>query len=204
MPERARTDAARRGAVVSPEARAASDVIGTAEEAHVNANVSAQQRPGRSFLRSRWDILLVISLGGALGSLARWGVGELLPWSGEDFPWATFIENVSGGFLLGVLMVFLLDVLPPRRYLRPFLGVGLLGGYTTFSTYMLEARELLYSDHVVTAVAYLGGSLLAGLVAVWLGIGTARLVDRLAQRRRRRHRDEDALAPQPTDRRSRP
>ena len=161
MPERTRTDAARRGAVASQEARVASDVIGTAEEAH--ANVSAQQRPRRSFLRSRWDILLVISMGGALGSLARWGVGELLPWSGEDFPWATFIENVSGGFLLGILMVLLLDVLPPRRYLRPFLGVGLLGGYTTFSTYMLEARELLYSGHVVTAVAYLGGSLLVGL-----------------------------------------
>lgn len=200
MPERARTDAARRGAVASPEAGVASDVIGTAEEAH--ANVSAQQGPWRSFLRSRWDILIVISMGGALGSLARWGVGELLPWSGEDFPWATFIENVSGGFLLGILMVLLLDVLPPGRYLRPFLGVGLLGGYTTFSTYMLETRELLYSDHVVTAVAYLGGSLLVGLVAVWLGIGTARLVDRLAQRRRRRHRDAESSA-HPTDRRSR-
>jgi len=200
VPERGRTDAARRGAGASPGARVASDVIGTAEEAH--ANVSAQQRPQRSFLRSRWDILLVISMGGALGSLARWGVGELLPWSGEDFPWATFIENVSGGFLLGVLMVFLLDVLPPRRYLRPFLGVGLLGGYTTFSTYMLETRELLYSDHVVTAVAYLAGSLLVGLVAVWLGIGTARLVDRLAQRGRRRHRDAESPA-HPTDRRSR-
>ncbi|HET7533998.1 MAG TPA: fluoride efflux transporter CrcB [Nocardioidaceae bacterium] len=164
--------------------------------------MSAQQRPRRSFLRSRWDVLLVISMGGALGSLARWGVGELLPWSGEDFPWATFIENVSGGFLLGILMVFLLDVLPPRRYLRPFLGVGLLGGYTTFSTYMLETRELLYSGHVVTAVAYLGGSLLVGLVAVWLGIGTARLVDRLAQRRRRRRRDAESSA-HPTDRRSR-
>ena len=200
MPERARTDAARRGAVASQEARVASDVVGTAEEAH--ANVSAQRRPRRSFLRSRWDILLVISMGGALGSLARWGVGELLPWSGEDFPWATFIENVSGGFLLGILMVFLLDVLPPRRYLRPFFGVGLLGGYTTFSTYMLETRELLYSGHVVTAVAYLGGSLLVGLVAVWLGIGTARLVDRLAQRRRRRRRDLESSA-HLTDRRSR-
>jgi len=160
------------------------------------------ERPRLSFLRSRWDILLVISMGGALGSLARWGVGELVPWSGEDFPWATFIENISGGFLLGVLMVFLLDVLPPRRYLRPFLGVGLLGGYTTFSTYMLETRELLYSDQGVTALVYLGGSLLAGLVAVWLGIGAARSVDRLAQRRRRRRRDADPST-RPTDRRSR-
>ena len=96
-----------------------------------------------SFLKDRWDVLLVIGAGGALGSLARWGVSHLLPWSGDTFPWATFLENVSGGLALGMLMVLLLDVWPPHRYLRPFLGVGLLGGYTTFSTYMLEARDLL-------------------------------------------------------------
>lgn len=128
------------------------------------------------FLGPRWDVLIAIAAGGALGSLARWGVGELVPWSGTEFPWATFIENVSGGFALGVLMVFVLDVSPPHRYLRPFLGVGLLGGYTTFSTYMLDARHLLAEGQVPAAFAYLGGSLLAGLVAVWTGIAVARLV----------------------------
>jgi CrcB protein len=135
-------------------------------------------------LTSRWDILLVIGAGGALGSLARWGVGEALPWGGEGFPWATFVENVSGGFLLGLLMVLVLDVWPPRRYVRPFLGVGLLGGYTTFSTYMLETRDLLAGGEVPTAFGYLGGSLLAGLVAVWLGVGVARAGVRRARRRR--------------------
>jgi CrcB protein len=130
---------------------------------------------------------LVIGVGGALGSLARWGVGELVPWSGRTFPWATFIENVSGGLALGFLMVFVVEVWPPRRYLRPFLGVGLLGGYTTFSTYMLESRHLLAQAQVGTALAYLGGSLLAGLAAVWLGIGTARLAMVGARRRRLRH-----------------
>jgi len=129
-----------------------------------------------SFLGSRWDVLLAISAGGALGSLARWGVGELVPWSGRDFPWATFIENVSGGFALGVLMVLVIDVWPPHRYLRPFLGVGVLGGYTTFSSYMLDARDLLAEGQVLTALAYVGGSLLAGLVAVWIGVALARLV----------------------------
>lgn len=152
------------------------------------ATDAATEDSGRgSFVRSRWDLLVVIGVGGALGSLARWGVGELVPWSGQTFPWATFIENVSGGFLLGVLMVFVVEVWPPRRYLRPFLGVGLLGGYTTFSTYMLESRHLLAQDQVVTAFAYLGGSLLAGLSAVWLGIGIARLVVVGARRRRLRH-----------------
>ncbi|MBK8468952.1 MAG: CrcB family protein [Actinomycetales bacterium] len=147
-----------------------------------------------SLLRSRWDVLAVIGAGGALGSLARWGVGELVPWSGDTFPWATFIENVSGGFALGVLMVFVVDVWPPHRYLRPFLGVGLLGGYTTFSTYMLESRQLLVDGQLVTAFAYLGGSLLAGLTAVWVGISSARLVALGSRRRRQRRRQ----AMQPT------
>lgn len=122
------------------------------------------------------DVLAVISAGGALGSVGRWGVGELLPWSGTTFPWATFVVNVSGALALGVLMVFVLEVWRPHRYVRPFVGIGLLGGWTTFSTYALEARDLLASGRPATALAYVGGSLVAGLLAVWLGILAARLL----------------------------
>jgi fluoride exporter len=147
-----------------------------------------------------WDVLAVVAVGGALGSLARWGVGEVVPWNGEGFPWATFVENVSGAFALGVLMALLLDVWPPRRYVRPFVGVGLLGGYTTFSTYMLEARDLLAGDRVPLALAYLGGTLVTGLLAVWAGIVLARLAVRLSQRRRRRRRErERSTAPSRRD-----
>jgi CrcB protein len=180
-------------------------------DSDVPDSVDSEQRKGRGrpgVLRSRWDVLLVISAGGALGSLARWGVGELLPWSGDEFPWATFVENISGGFALGLLMVFLLDVWPPHRYLRPFLGVGLLGGYTTFSTSMLESRDLLVGDEAATAFVYLAGSLVAGLTAVWLGILSARAAVRVAQRRRRRRETTRAETPRPThqrlDRRSSP
>src|SRR4051794_14883819 len=83
----------------------------------------------------RWDVALVIAAGGALGSLARWGLNEALPQEGGRFPWATFAENVGGCLVLGVLMVFLLDVWRPTRYGRPFLAIGVLGGFTTFSTY---------------------------------------------------------------------
>jgi fluoride exporter len=145
-------------------------------------------------------VLLVISAGGALGSLARWGVGVLLPWSGDDFPWATFVENISGGFALGMLMVFLLDVWPPHRYLRPFLGVGLLGGYTTFSTYMLESRDLLVGDEAAAAFMYLAGSLVAGLTAVWLGIFSARAAVRVAERRRRSREGTSPTHPRPVRR----
>ena len=150
-------------------------------------------------VRSRWDVLLVIGAGGALGSLARWGVGELLPWSGDGFPWATFVENLSGAFLLGVLMVLVLDVWAPRRYLRPFLGVGLLGGYTTFSSYMLEAHDLLAAGAVPLALGYLFGTLLAGLLAVWLGIGVARFAVRHPRRRRRRRHQPPSSPARPTD-----
>jgi fluoride exporter len=157
----------------------------------VGGHVSAGAPPAvaRSRPHVHWDVVAVIAVGGALGSLARWGVGALIPWDGQGFPWATFVENVSGALALGVLMVLLLDVWPPRRYVRPFVGVGLLGGYTTFSTYMLEARDLLASDQVPLALAYLGGSLVAGLLAVWTGIALARLVVGLSQRRRRRRRE---------------
>lgn len=160
-------------------------------------------RPRRfDAVRSRWDVLLVVGVGGALGSLARWGVGELVPWSGNDFPWATFVVNITGGLALGMLMVFLLDVWPPHRYLRPFLGVGLLGGYTTFSTYMLESRDLLAGGEAATAFTYLAGSLAAGLAAVWLGIASARAAVGLAQRRRRQ-RPAGHPSDRQSDRRSR-
>jgi fluoride exporter len=129
----------------------------------------------RRTLANRWDILLVIAAGGAVGSLARWALGEALAAQRGSFPWATFLENVSGGFALGVLMVFVVDFWPRSRYVRPFLGVGVLGGFTTFSTYLLDTRRLVVADESLLAVVYLFGSLAVGLGAVWLGIATGRL-----------------------------
>jgi CrcB protein len=125
---------------------------------------------------ARWDVLLVVAAGGALGSLGRWALGELVPEPHGGFPWATFLENVSGSFALGLLVVFLLDVWPPSRYLRPFLGVGVLGGFTTFSTYALDTRALLADGRAGLAGVYLFGTLLAALIAVWLGLAVARSV----------------------------
>jgi CrcB protein len=136
-------------------------------------------------LRQRGDVLAVIAVGGALGSLARWGLAQALPHPGATFPWATFAANVSGCLLLGVLMVGVLEVWPPSRYVRPFLGVGVLGGYTTFSTYMLDARGLLVAGRTALAGQYLFGTLAAGLAAVWLGVALARLAVRGATRSRR-------------------
>jgi CrcB protein len=146
---------------------------------------------GRDAVVSRRDILLVIAAGGVLGSLCRWGVGLALPRSPKGFPWATFTVNVSGCFLIGILMVLVLDVWPPSRYVRPFLGIGFLGGYTTFSTYMLDTRALLVEGQRVTAGIYLFGSLAAGLVGVWMATaGTRLMLQAVRLRALRRNGDE--------------
>lgn len=146
-------------------------------------------RQARRTLVRRWDILAIIAVGGALGSLARWGLGEAFATGRGGFPWATFAENVTGGFVLGVLMVFVIDVWPPSRHVRPFFGVGVLGGFTTFSTYVLDTRTLIAAHHELLAATYLFATLAAGLAAVWLGIAVARLVIARAIRRRQRRHD---------------
>ncbi len=137
-----------------------------------------------AFLRSRWDVLAAIAVGGALGSLARLGISELLVTEPGRFPWSTFVENVSGGLALGCVMVLVLDVWPSHRLVRPFLGVGLLGGYTTFSTYMLDTRTLLVEGHAFTAMTYLFATLATGIMAVWLAIALTRRAVGLSRNRR--------------------
>lgn len=144
----------------------------------------------RRVMVSRGDILAVIAAGGAIGSLARWGLSQALPHPATAFPWATFDANVSGCFGLGVLMVFVTEVWPPSRYVRPFLGVGVLGGYTTFSTYMLDTRALLLSRHAGLAGAYVVASLVGGMLAVWAGIAGVRLLVVARRRTQRRRRAE--------------
>jgi CrcB protein len=122
----------------------------------------------------RWDVALVIAAGGAIGGGTRWLVNQALPPSEGGFPWSTFVENVTGCFLLAVIMVFLLDVWPPHPYARPFIGIGVLGGYTTFSAYTWETRALLDAGQVVLALTYLFGSVAGGLLAVVAGLSLTR------------------------------
>ena len=134
-----------------------------------------QVRPRRTHLvRSHGGVLVAIALGGGVGSLARYGVGRLLPARPGEFPWGTFAINVLGCFLIGVLMVLISEVWSAHRLVRPFLGVGVLGGFTTFSTYANEARALLTPGSAGTALAYLFGTLLCAMLAVLAGVWLAR------------------------------
>ena len=132
----------------------------------------------RRGLGRRRDVLALISLGGAIGSVSRWGLAEALPHVPAAFPWATAVTNVTGCFALGVLMVLVLEVWPPSRYVRPFAGVGVLGGYTTFSTAMLDTRSLAAAGRPALAAGYAMGSTLAALAAVVLAIALTRVAVR--------------------------
>lgn len=119
-------------------------------------------------------MLAVVALGGGLGAIARYGLGRAWPAGPGGFPWATFAVNVLGCFAIGVLMVLITDVWVAHRLVRPFLGVGVLGGFTTFSTYANETRALLRPGTVPLAFGYLAGTLIAALLAVVAGAWIAR------------------------------
>jgi len=148
-------------------------------------DASPAWRSGRGQPARRWDVALVIAAGGVVGGLLRRSVNVLLPVDAGAFPWATLVENVTGCLLLAALMVYVTDVWPPNRYVRPFLGVGVLGAYTTFSTFTNEIRSLLDRGRPGVAFLYAGMSLLAGLTATYAGLWVARRVSGVPRQTRR-------------------
>jgi CrcB protein len=131
-------------------------------------------------------VLAVIAIGGVLGAEARHGLGVAIPHAAGQWPWATFLTNASGCLLIGVLMVVILELSTPHPLVRPLLGVGVLGGYTTFSTYSVDTLDLLQHGHTALALAYFVGTPLVALVAVTGGVALTRAGDRALHRRRAR------------------
>ncbi|MFG1649734.1 fluoride efflux transporter FluC [Micromonospora sp. NPDC049275] len=114
-------------------------------------------------------VLATIAAGGVLGALGRAGLQHAAPHTPTGFPWATFGINVSGCLLIGVLMATLGHLGGGHPLVRPFLGVGVLGGFTTFSTYAVDIQQALVAGAPGTASAYLAATVLGALVAVGLG-----------------------------------
>lgn len=120
-------------------------------------------------------MLGAIALGGALGTAARYGVAQLFPTRPGSFPWSTLWTNLSGSFALGVVVAIVLQRFPPSRYVRPFVAVGFLGAYTTYSTFVAETVVLVRDGEALVAVIYAALSLIAGLLLAWAGIWSVRL-----------------------------
>jgi CrcB protein len=119
-------------------------------------------------------MLTAIFLGGALGAGARTGLSELFPAHAGHWPWATFAVNVAGCLLLGYFVTRLQERLPVTAYRRPFLGTGLCGGLSTFSTFQLDLLKMLDRGDVALAATYCVLSVAAGFAGVMLGTAAVR------------------------------
>jgi CrcB protein len=120
-------------------------------------------------------VLGVIAAGGVLGAEARYGLDVLLP-RGDGIPWGTLTSNAVGCLLIGMLMVVVFELTEPHRLVRPFLGIGVLGGFTTFSAYAVETQELLDGGRAGLALSYLAATPVIALVFAWAGAALARTV----------------------------
>ena len=116
----------------------------------------------------------VVGGGGAVGALARAGLAELWPHRPDEWPWATLVTNATGSALLGALLVVLAARYPRDRYGRPLLGTGVLGGYTTFSTFSVDAAQLIRFDRPGVALGYVVATVVAILLGALLGLVLAR------------------------------
>ena len=117
--------------------------------------------------------LAYVALGGALGALARYGIsGWVYDRMGESFPWGTLVVNLVGCLVLGVAIRWL-QVTAVAPGVRPFLTIGLLGAFTTFSTFSYETVALLQEGQWLRAGLYVGGSVALGLIAMMAGMALA-------------------------------
>ncbi len=130
-------------------------------------------------------VLAVIAAGGAAGAAARYGIGQAWRTPAGAFPWTTLTINAVGCGLIGILMVLITDVWSAHRLVRPFLGTGILGGFTTFSTYTVDVEHLLDAGRAGRALGYLVLTVLVALTAVWAGVVATRLASRIHRRDRR-------------------
>lgn len=119
-------------------------------------------------------MLLAVGAGGAIGSVARYEIGLAFPAGAGGFPWATWLVNVSGALVLGLLVTLVVERWAPTRYVRPFAGAGVCGGYTTWSTFMAETVLLTRDRHAVLAAVYVVATLVAGFGATVVGVRLAR------------------------------
>jgi CrcB protein len=122
--------------------------------------------------------LFFVMIGGAIGSGLRYQVGRLsLALLGPGFPWGTWFINLSGGLLMGLLVGLLARAASPSgESWRLLVGVGVLGGYTTFSTFSLEAANMIQRGDWGAAALYVVSSAIGAILMLFVGLGLARIL----------------------------
>jgi len=124
-----------------------------------------------------WQRYLLVAVGGAVGAVLRYAVsGWVSQRLGVSFPWGTAVVNLTGSFLLGVLGVLVTERLVLPGPALTLLGVGVLGGYTTFSTWQYETLRMLENGSWVQGLVNLAGGTVAGLASMALGVVVGRLL----------------------------
>ncbi|BAO44230.1 fluoride efflux transporter CrcB [Thiolapillus brandeum] len=114
---------------------------------------------------------LAIAAGGATGALMRfWVSTATYAWLGRGFPWGTLMVNVLGSFAMGLLYILFIERLTAGPELRAFLLIGLLGAFTTFSTFSIETFNLIEEAQIGKALLNAGGSVMICIAAAWLGV----------------------------------
>ena len=120
-------------------------------------------------------IILSVAIGGAIGSLLRYYLSTLNFLSNSVFPVSTFLVNVIGSFAIGVLFFLLKD--SNNDYLKSFLMIGFLGGFTTFSAFTIDVLDLFQNDQYLISVIYICGSVITSLLAVYLGFWITKIIN---------------------------
>lgn len=151
----------------------------------VEAGVSGRKNWLAGVRRLPWLTLAVIAVGGVAGALARQGLWAVFSRPADGFDWTILGINAGGCALIGALMTAITEIRHAHRLAGPFLGVGVLGGFTTFSTYIVGVQKLISSGRPQAGLAYLAITLAAALGAVYAGVTVTRL---LAQAHRREKR----------------
>lgn len=125
-------------------------------------------------MRGQGRVAVAVALGGVLGALARYGAGLVWPTAPTAFPWTTLVVNVVGCAVIGAFLVLITEVWVPHPLLRPFFGTGVLGGFTTFSTYAVDVHRLVDRGYAARGLGYLAATLLAAMTAVWAAAALTR------------------------------
>lgn len=121
--------------------------------------------------------LAIIFVGGGVGSVLRYAMsGWVYALMGTDFPYGTFAVNVIGSFVIGLFLTISEDRFLVSMDMRALIAIGVLGGFTTFSTFTYETLELFRSGSYFTAAANIVGSIIVALVAAWVGHMVGKLV----------------------------